>query len=95
MVPEYWIALATARPPNQLQIQSASPAQMRVVMPDLTTPERVVRKERASVGVVSTVFKGHMIKKMRAVMLREIASDDQGLAEGKDVIPSPVFANFS
>ena len=43
-------ALAAARPPNQLQIQSASPAQTTTRMPDWITVESWERKERESVG---------------------------------------------
>ncbi len=42
------MAFAAARPPYQLQIQSASPAQTRVVTPDWTTVESSERKERES-----------------------------------------------
>ena len=52
-------ALAAARPPNQLQIQSASPAQTTTRMPDWITVESWERKERESVrGGVSVVFGG-------------------------------------
>ena len=43
-------ALAAARPPNQLQIQSASPAQTTTWMPDWITVESWERKERESGG---------------------------------------------
>ena len=49
-------ALAEARPPNQLQIQSASPAHITTRMPLWTTVESVGRKLRASVlGLLAAI----------------------------------------
>jgi hypothetical protein len=49
--PEYVADSAEARPPNQLQIQSESPAQISVGTSDFTSVDSVGKEERESIHV--------------------------------------------